>query len=194
MDPLTAAGAFATLIGLVCNFKAERSSGSLDAFIVWLQEKHHDDVAAAIQRDANLVESLRALFATNHAELMDRIGRLDEAMSAVAAHVGTFSSVARSLRPNLALSDQAVSILRQLVEAQAKEIWEMKKFTGEPDEYLLMGGIGNGPLKYDEPLFIDDDFQTLCALGLLQPKVSLKGDRFFGVTRAAVAFVAAQRP
>lgn len=194
MDPLTAAGAFATLVGLVCNFKAERSSGSLDAFIVWLQEKHHEDIAVAIQRDANLLESLRALFATNHAELIERIGRLDEAMSAVAAHVGTFSSVARSLRPSLELSDQAVSMLRQLVDSQAKEIWEMKKNTGEPDEYLLMGGVGKGPVKYDEPLFIDDDFRTLCALGLLQAKVSPNGTRMFGLTRAAVAFVAAQRP
>lgn len=192
MDPVTGAGLFATVVGLMCSFKAERAGGDLAAFMSWLKEKHHEDVEAAIQRNAQLLGALSSLLSTNHEALMNRIARLDAAMCAVASHVGEFSQLARAIRPSLDLSDQAVSILRQLVNSQAKEIWERKRHTGDPDEYILMGVVGGQTIEYDEPRFIEDDFRTLCALGLLQARMGGKGTRIFGVTRAAVAFVEAQ--
>lgn len=45
MEPLITAGAFATIIGLICNFKNERRSVSeneYDDFVGWLNEKQHN--------------------------------------------------------------------------------------------------------------------------------------------------------
>jgi len=193
MDPLASAGIFATIVGLLCNFKTERSGGNLDNFIEWLREKHHEDVVVAIQRDARLVASLSSILTTNHTELMDRVGRLDEALCAVAAHVGQFSSLARAVRPELGLSEQAVSIVSQLVESEADAIWEMKVYSGGADEYLLMGGVGQRNVQYDEPRFIDDDLNALCDIGFLRLEIGSKGTRKFGVTRAAAAFIKALR-
>lgn len=44
MDLTSGAGAFATIIGLLFNFKSQRSSGNRDDFILWLKQKQHDDI------------------------------------------------------------------------------------------------------------------------------------------------------
>jgi hypothetical protein len=184
VDPFTGAGAFATIVGLLCNFKSERSGKDVNSFIEWLEEKHHEDAARAIEHNAALSLQLSYILGTNHDELLKRLERLDQLISSVAGQTQEFGGLASAIYPNSELSDQAVSILRQLVNSGAKLFMEHKVMTGDPDEYILMEG-GYGHIKYDEPQFIEDDLQRLVSSSLLQLEHGSKGSRKFIITRAA---------
>ena len=179
-------GAFATIVGLLCNFQGERSGTTLKQFIDWLKEKHHEDIAAAIERDRAISDQLQTLLTGNHQELVERLSKLDQMISSVAGQMDEFSGLAKSIYPELQLSGQAISVVRQLIESGAKTLMELKMLSG--DEYCFVDG-GTGDLKYSEPRFIEDDLLTLVQFGLLRLEFASKGSRQFKLTRSAVAFI-----
>lgn len=187
MDLLTSATTFATIVGLLSNFKSERSGGELSDFIAWLKQKNHEDVASNIASNKSLVSELSQILATNHDELCEKLSALNDIIAGIASNISLFSALASSTNPESIISDQAVSIIRQLVESGAKEFLEIKVKTGDPDTYTLMGVPGE--IKYNEPRFMEDDLNTLVALGLLRLEFGSRGSRRFQVTRNAVNFV-----
>lgn len=188
MDPLTGAGAFATIVGLLSSFKSERSGTDVQSFLAWLKEKHHEDTVRAIESNVALSEQLSEILATNHDELVKRLDRLDLMVCSIAEQSPEFSELAKVIHPESALSEQAISILRQLVNSGAKLFMEHKVMTGAPDEYVLIDG-GHGRIQYDEPKFIEDDLQQLLSLNLLQLEHGSRGSRRFLITRAASRFI-----
>ena len=184
MDTLAAAGAFATIVGLLCNFKAERSGNRLDEFLSWLEEKRHEDIAATVRNNQELTEQLSSILAIKHSELVEKLNRLDRLLSSIAGRVEDFSGLAKSIHRESMLSEQAISILKQLVNSGATMFMEMKNHRGDPDEYILVKR-GAGQIEYHEPQFIEDDLQVLVTSGLLHLSYGEKGTRRFQVTRAA---------
>lgn len=140
MDPLTAAGTFATFVGLLSNFKAEQSGTELTEFTKWLKEKHYEQIATAIDQNSMLSKELSKILATNHVDLVGRLAQLDSRIAQLAGQFEGFGGLVNVLNSKSVLSEQAISILRQLVESGAECFMEHKMFTGEPDEYLLVGG------------------------------------------------------
>jgi hypothetical protein len=184
MDPLTAATSFATIVGLLSNFKSERSGNQLSDFIEWLKEKRHEDVALSIERNQSLAVQLKSILALNHQELVDRLDSLDSVLASVASHVETFSSLATSVRPSVALSSQSISIIKQFVASGANEMWERKVLGPSGTSYHFIGG--SGALQIDEPRFVEDDLNTLVEFGILRLDYGSKGTRKFIITRQAV--------
>ena len=187
MDPLTGATTFATIVGLLSNFKSERSGSELSEFIEWLKQKNHEDVASGIVANKALVNDLSQILATNHNELREKLSALNDIIAGIASNISVFSALATSTNPESIISEQAIEIVRQLVESGAKEFIEIKVMSGEPDTYQLMGGPG--AIKYSEPLFMEDDLNTLVGLGLLHLEYGSRGSRRFQITRNAVKFV-----
>lgn len=120
MDPLTAAGTFATIVGLLSNFKAERSGTELTEFTTWLKEKHFEEFAGAIERNSMLSKELSNVLATNHSLLVERLSQLDSRIAQLASQFEGFGGLANALNSQPTLSEQAISILRQLVESGAE--------------------------------------------------------------------------
>ena len=187
MDLMVGTGAFATIIGLICNFKSERSGTDLKEFLTWLQEKRHDDIAISIQNNKHLYEQLSTIMSINHQQLLERLEVLDILLSSVAGHVKEFSGLVSTLYPEIDISDQAVSILKQLVNSGAKLFMEHTAMSS-PDEYMLLEGAG-GKISYTEPQFMEDDLNTLIELGFLRLDYGSGGSRRFYVTRKALSFV-----
>ncbi len=184
MDPLTAAASFATIIGLLSNFKSERSGTQLSDFTEWLKDKRHEDVALSIENNQALAIQLKSLLSVNHQELIQRLNSLDEILASVASHINTFSSLAAAVKPNSILSEQAISVVKQFVASGTKECWEHKSYGSEGSAYLFIGGKSR--LEVAEPLFIEDDLNTLVELGILRLDYGSKGTRKFIITRQAV--------
>lgn len=187
MDPLTAAGTFATIAGLLSNFKAERSGTELTEFTKWLKEKHHEGVASAIERNSLLSNELSNILATNHTDIVERLAQLDTRIAQLTCQFDGFGGLESALNPKAELSEQAISILRQLVDSGAEYFMEHKRFTGEPDEYQLIGGTG-GNITYADRRFIKDDLNSLLSANLVRLGFANKGSKKFFVTRAAVEF------
>lgn len=189
MDPITGATTFATIVGLLSNFKSERTGGELSEFIEWLKQKNHENVASGIVANKALVSELSQILATNHNELCENLSALNDIIAGIASNISMFSALASSTNPESIISDQAVAIVRQLVESGAKEFLEIKVMSGDPDTYSLMGVPGE--IKYNEPRFMEDDLNTLVGLGLLRLEFGSRGSKRFQVTRNAIKFVSA---
>jgi hypothetical protein len=182
VDPVTAATSFATIVGLLSNFKSERSGTQLSEFIEWLKEKRHDDVAQSIEHNQMLAVQLKSILALNHQELVQRLDSLDAVLASVASHVETFSNLATTIRQDSVLSEQAISIVRQFADSGANEMWEQKYIGGTRYHFIS----GTGSLEVQEPRFIEDDLNTLIELGIFRLDYGGKGTRRFIITRQAV--------
>ncbi|CAK8717508.1 hypothetical protein GCAAIG_06940 [Candidatus Electronema halotolerans] len=184
VDPITGAFAFSTIVGLLCNFKSERSETGLNEFMRWLEEKHHEGVAASIRGNEALELNLGALLNVKHEELVDRLQRLDLLISSVSGKLDAFSGIAQAIHRESVLSDQAVSILTQLVQSEAEFFFESEEISPNPIYYMDRANI---KISYTEPRFIVDDLDTLVSSNLL--KLKKNGTKKYYVTRAAVAFI-----
>ncbi len=183
MDPVTAATSFATIVGLLSNFKSERTGNQLTDFTDWLKEKRHDDIASDIERNQMLAIQLKSILSLNHQELVKRLDNLDAILSSVASHVETFADLAIEIQPNSGLSGQAISIVKQFSSSGAREIRERKNVGAGQTSYHLIGAQED--LAIPEPRFAEDDFNTLVELGYLRVDYTSQGNRKFIITRQA---------
>lgn len=188
MDPLALTGAFATIVGLLANFKAERSSADLNEFMYWLREQNQGQLAQAIAQNKALSSELSSLLATNHEELVSRLTSLNEKIARIASQIEGFSGIAKLLGNEPKLSQQALSVLRQIVASGANFVMEHKLSTGKPTEFIFIGGAV-GQVQYEEPQHINEDFEVLVAMGLLRLEFASKGSRKFSPTRAGFEWV-----
>lgn len=186
LDPLSIATSFSTIVGLLSNFKSERSGGQLPEFITWLQEKHHEVVVSGIEQNQRLSQQLESLLVLNHEDLVKRLDSLDMILASIAMNIDTFSSLATTIRPDCIFSEQAISIVKQFVASGASECWEQKYLEDRSSNFSL---IGAGQLKIEEPRFVEDDFRTLVEFGILRLDFGSKGTRKFIITRKAVLLV-----
>lgn len=180
MDPFTLAGTFATLVGLLSNFKAERSSAELDEFIEWLREQHQDGLAQSISQNERVQAVLSGILATNHDELVARLRTITDQLSEVAKRVEGFDQLTTLVSVSPGLSSQAKSILRQMAKSTAKFVMEHKMLSGT--EYLLMDG-GTGEIQAQEPQFLSEDFEALVESGHLRVEYTSKGTPRYYLTR-----------
>ncbi len=181
MDPLSLAGSFAAIVGLLSNFKAERSSADLTSFIAWLREQHQEGFANAIASNQALSSELSGLLTTKHEELVARLDHLNNQILAVAQSVEGFGSLANLLSSSIVLSPQAISLLKQMASSKAKYVMEHKRLS-ESAFLFIDGAVGE--LQVQEPRFIEDDLTSLLTAGLLRLEIASKGSRKFFVTRA----------
>lgn len=178
---LDLAGSFASLVGLLANFKAERKGTDLPEFIEWLKAQHQEELARSISAHKEVEQALSKLLATNHEELVGRLKGITDQLAQIASGVEGFEQLVRLTHRGSTLSWQAVSILRQMSQSPAKFVMEHKTLGGT--EFLLMDGA-SGRIKADESRFLMEDFEALVDAGLLRVEFASKGSRRFYVTRA----------
>jgi len=190
MEPLTSATVFATVVSLIAQFRAERGASAITEtgeFMSWLAENRHLDIVKLLELNTSTTISIKALLAVNQKELMQKLEQLDSALAIYASSLPEFADLATSLRPNTALSDQALSILSQLDKSGGSKIMEMHM----RDFIILqiMDGSG-GNIEADDQRFIEDDLKTLVESGLLRHDVNSSNNNLYLLTRTASKFVA----
>ncbi|WP_298941195.1 hypothetical protein [uncultured Psychromonas sp.] len=179
---------FATLIGLICNFKSERRTASDDEykeFMEWLETKRHKDVINEIHSNHLLGISIKSLLARNHDAILQKLNQLDSSLIELASQIEGFTDVAAAISPHAGLSEQAFSILKQFDLSGGSVFLEIKDSSGNC--YQVMDAQGS--IEITDARFIDDDLDKLCRLGLLIPDRNKSGGRLFRLTRAAVKLV-----
>jgi hypothetical protein len=187
MEPVTTAFGFSTIVGLVCNFKSEKSGKNFDEFLNWLKEKNQENVIEIIQNNRELSDGLCTLFQANHEVVLEKLKNLDHLVSSLAGRIDIFANISKSITNDSLFSDQAISILTQFTNSGAKLFMEKKMRTGAPDQYILLDGA-HGQIEYTEPRFIEDDLNALVASGLLRLEFGGKGSRQYFITRNAIEF------
>jgi hypothetical protein len=194
MDPLSTATAFATIVGLIGNFSAERrnaASANYEEFMEWLTKNNHQELVALITQSNTTATSIKALLNEGREELIARLQSLDASLAQLATGFNGFRDIALAVYPGAELSDQALSLIEQFVDSGASKVLTSRYIGGELVLHILEGGSGH--LTYSDSRFIEDDLNTLLEFGLLRLDHNGRGDRIYLITRNAVRFVEGRR-
>jgi len=190
MEPLTSATAFATIVSLIAQFRAEHGASAAteaDEFMSWLAENRHSEIKELLELNTGATIGIKALLSVNQTELIEKLEQLDSALAIYASSLPEFVGLAATLRPNSTLSDQALSILNQLEKSGGSKILEM-----HANGFIILkilDGSG-GSIEADDLRFIEDDLKTLVEFGLLRHDYNSSGNNLYLLTRAASKFVA----
>jgi len=185
MGPITTATAFGAIVGLVGTYKAgvdDRKGRDFDAYIDWLRRQEHKQLVDLILGNKDMAEAVRVLVEDQHNEVMAKLEELNKIMVGVAKHIETFQPLA-SVIGGKELSDQAVSVLRQLNKANSTGFLEIETMAGAT--YSMLDKPGE--IQINELRFIDDDLTILCEYDLLRPDYNTQGGRLFKITRTGAA-------
>lgn len=189
MDPLTAASAFATIVGLLSNFRAERQATDATSadFLKWLEEHGFAEMASTFEKSSSLLQSTEQLLSEDVVVLEEKVAALDRILASLASTVDCLSPIAEAVRPNERLSRQARSILVLMEDLQATSI--STSYTHDsPYPSLYTFPRASSP-ECPEPRFLEDDLKTLVDLGLLSLGPVTNSGQTYGFTRAASRLV-----
>ncbi len=185
MDEISA---FATIVGLLGQFSAERSfKGQLEFndFLEWLVKANHTEVKKRIEENTVATLQIQELLRQDHKKFQDQLHKLNDAITAYASGIAGFDKLADSINPNSVLSKQAISILHQIQKSGATKIMEIRMHGGTDYIYAET----DGGLEIEEERFVEDDLKTLVEKGLLRHEFNSKGENIYVFTRAASRLV-----
>lgn len=185
MDPLIAATTFATIVGLLSNFKSERESSSEDEykeFVSWLDEKRHKSLLNEITSNNLLALGIKSLLNQHHDVVLKKLSDLDETLLVLSSSINGFKEISNALAPNIELSKQSISIIAQLDKSGGSSFLEHRH---ESNVQLILLD-SDGDIKIEEPRFIEDDLTQMVNLKLLLLDYNSTGQRKFRLTRMAV--------
>ena len=193
MEPLTLASAFATIVGLLNIFKQERKSEpdqGRDAFLSWLDHHGFQDFKNAIGSSQQLLTEIEGVLRQNDDVLLTRLKNIDEILATLASKIEGFGGISYALHPDMNLSDQAISILRQFAKSGANEFIRWASSSG--GEVVFLRTLSpQADLQIEDTRFIDDDLTTLVDFGLLRLRLNSQGSQIFGLTRNSVKLIEA---
>lgn len=187
MDPLTFASSFATIVGLLGTYRAEKRSAeaaSLAEFLEWLRGHGFEELPAEIQRNNRAASSIEAMMRENSEVLLQRLERIDRMVASLASHFEGIGQLALALRAADSLSEPAMSALRQMEAAGVDAFW-ISYAGGRAPLLETM----TGRFEYGEPRFLEVDLATMSELGLLRPDRTSRGEPLYRLTRTASNFV-----
>jgi len=185
MDPITG---FVSIVGLISIFKQERKAKedqNRDSFFRWLDEHRHQDLKEFILRSKDLPSEIDRALQQDHEVIISKLKNIDEILATLLSKVEGVAGIAHALHPNAEVSDQAVSVLRQLVNSTSKEFGKYANLRLGTYLKLAAGVI----INVQDIRFLEDDLKTLVNFGLLLPRFGSSGDEFYGLTRNAVKFI-----
>jgi hypothetical protein len=193
MDPLTLASTLATLVQLLGQFKDERQTAevetdaTIDEYLEWLRRNNHEQLVGLINNHIELSQSLEELIQGQHSELLSKLGQIGDAIGQVSAQVQAIAKGSDASPRSAELSPQAISMLRQMAEANATSLLELKSMRGTQFRLRDANGKSLRDLNVEDQRFIDDDLATLDELGLLALEFTDQGYRRFRLTRAGAS-------
>lgn len=185
MEPLTMVSTFATIVSLLSIWKSERadsdpSQQTVDQYVEWLRRHEFAQLADALCENEAALSSISDLLTSNHEEVLEKLAVIENVVIDVAGQIGELRPLANAFGVASRISDQAVSLLRQMNDGETSSLLEVNSSSGR--QLLRLDGKGQS-LNVSEPRFLNDDLETLCEFRLMRPDYNSKGDRIFRITR-----------
>jgi hypothetical protein len=187
MDPFTLAGGFATIVSLLGMFKQERKGEKethKDDFLRWLEDHGFGDTKNHLLENAALLKGIESTLKEDNQVIFEKLDRIDEVLAHLMSHVEGYSDIVGVLRPDANISDQAIDILRQLVNSNSDRFCIVQADGHYPGLLLI---DDQREIDYTEHRFLDSDLRKLVELGLLNHRAG-KTEKYI-ITRAAVNYI-----
>lgn len=188
MTYIEASTTFATIVGLICNWKNERAAQATDRFqdfMAWLVQHNFNELNERIYQSEELQRDLNALLQQDIAVINNKLDIIAGSFSAVADKIDFLSLTSRTLGADTdALSEQAIEILKAFDEsASINMIYQ--EFTHE-----LIFPCCQKIARVSEPRFIENDLTALQKFHYIQlVGHTSKGAEKFAMTRLGCHFV-----
>lgn len=192
-DVLSDASAFATIMGLITNFKGEKRASENDdyqVFLQWLDETRQNLILDEINENRDLAKSIKNLLEQNNETLLEKLDQINSVVYKIASGINDFKDLAKAVSSSAGVSDQAISILTQLMDSDGSFFVE-SKMRGLTLLHILDGN--SGMIQIDESRFVEADLQVLTDLKLLILDYTSKGSRKWTITREAAGLVEVNR-
>ena len=157
-------------------------------FIEWLHYHQHEEIKNLISSRGELQTEIDKLLRSDHAEMIQKLDQIAEILLRLMSRTDQFRGLALAIAPNIDLSEQAISILRQLIESGCSAFACLKLEESGAHLQLLNNG---GSMEVAEPRFLEDDLSRLAELQLLRPELNSQGLPIFHLTRDAVRLLEA---
>ncbi len=186
MNPLDAATLFATVVGLICNWKQERAGEAGDAyqsFMLYLTNHNFNELCGKINASTEIQRELQDLLAKDHAALTAKLDVIIRGVSALSDKLDGFRPLVRAMGGlGDGLSKQAISLLKGFILSGAVSLLY------SPTRQLIAYLPGSKSLAEIDPVFLADDLGTLAEFGMLRIEShNDSGDPVFAITRAGAA-------
>jgi hypothetical protein len=154
IDPLTASTTFATVVGLICNYKQEKDSSHRD-FMKWLDYHRHEDIKNAISCSQALQDDVNSLLREDHVQILEKLNLINDVLTQVLSKVSGFEVLANELGNSAKLSEQALTILVLFYRSNARQFVNSEY----SDQLLLLPG--NRTILVKDSRFLQDDLKKL---------------------------------
>jgi len=184
VDLLTSGTTFASIVGLLCNFKSEKralSDNEYQEFVSWLDANRHKRLLEEITSNHLLGLGIKSLLNQNHDDVLKKLADLDDTLLVLSSSISGFKEISHALAPNIELSEQAISILSQLRSSGSESLIELNGFSSP--QFMFSHTTGN--IKFTEKVFIEDDLSELVKRDLLLLNINSSGGRVYKFTRLA---------
>lgn len=126
MDPITAAGAYATIAGLICTFKNERK-GQQDQnakqFVSWLEAQHREDLKEFILRTAELPTELDGLLKQDTEAILHRLNELRDLAVTMPGRIDGLAEMLQAQQPR----SERLNILPHLIAEADRAVRQAEK-------------------------------------------------------------------
>lgn len=191
MDPNTIATTLATLVSLICNFRQERGArdeATHTDFMEWLSNHRHNEIRDLIANTYHLQTEVDDLLRADHTKLLLEVERANSVLADVLRRLDDFRGIVDVIRPATIVSDQAVTFLRYALESEYGGIGMQRQKGGTAVFCFRYGEFGPG-IPQSDPLFAEDDINTLTELGFLHLITSGDNLHWFKVTRTGARFL-----
>ncbi|HCG7187864.1 TPA: hypothetical protein NJ329_002485 [Vibrio parahaemolyticus] len=152
-----------TILGLVSIYKSEgraRSADDFNEFLEWLLRHEHKKIRTDIEANAQLALAIKQLLLTSHSEVLSKFSTIEQALVTLTSKMDGFKGLAEVSAHKITMSNQALSILRALVESEDSLLF-VESYGGK-----LVVNVGNDDLVV-EPQYLEEDLDTLTHYGLL---------------------------
>ncbi len=189
MTPIEASALFATLVGLICNWKQERATQAADRyqdFMTWLVQHNFNSISERIYDSEELQRELTALLHQDLSVLSSKLDIITGAISAVGDKIDCLSQVSHALGVDKqSLSEQAAEILKVFDQLGASRML----FSDKPLACVFMPG--NQVVQFSETRFMETDVAALESMGFTKlVDHNTSGNPIYAITRAGTAFAA----
>jgi hypothetical protein len=155
--------------------------------VEWLEYHRHDEIKNLICNTAGLQGEVDNLLRADHAIIIEKLDAVCTTLASLLSQVAEFRGLSVAMVPEAELSNQAVHVLRQLVNSDAQYI------IYTPLDSTRVGfQLSNDELmQFTELRFLKDDLDKLVSLGLLTAEFTGSDTILFHITRNAVRLIGA---
>ncbi|MGP5133735.1 hypothetical protein ACTXKV_05785 [Psychrobacter cibarius] len=180
---------FPQIVSLLAAFYSiNEGKTDLEEFKAWLDTSNNEYAIKIIENNTQLQNTLSSFISNNHEDNVNKLSHLTDEIVRLANKIEGLDKIASSFGVSNDLSQQAIDVLRQFVNSKSPKMHHMNLNTiGEYQHVYILEGADD--IQYEEPIFIEDDIQSLVDRNLITKKITNKGNIIYSITRQAVSFI-----